>query len=154
MVPPSQSNAGLASIARYARKNAPKVKAVQESAHHGHGGQTTVREEHYKGHHIVVRTKYEVTVDDIPVTGHLGVSNDGKVHYHPVPNVSYSSALDLVKALVDIFPEDFQPGGDGHDHGGHHGHGQHVAAARGVRAKKTAKRKAESARKTVSKKKK
>jgi hypothetical protein len=155
MVPPStSSNAGPASIARYVKKNAPKVKEVQQSGHHGHGGQTTVREEHYKDHHIVIRTTYEVTVDGIPVTGHLGVSNDGKVHYHPVPNASYSSALDLVKALVDIFPEDFQSGGHGGEHGGHHGHGAHAAATAGP-VRKAPKKQAKTAKKAaVSKKRK
>ena len=58
-----------------------------------------------------MRATYEVTVDGQPVTGHLGVTDDGSVHYHPVPNRSFVSALDLVKAVIDIFPDDFKKGG-------------------------------------------
>jgi hypothetical protein len=99
---------------------------------HDHGGETeTVREEDYKGHHIVVRTTYRVEVDGVPVEGHLGVTNDGQVHYHAVPNLGFTSAVDLVKKLIDAFPDDFPdpgavPGGGGHGHeAGHGGTGGH-----------------------------
>jgi hypothetical protein len=88
----------------------------------GHEGMLeTVREAHYEGRHIVVRTSYEIRVDGKPVTGHLGVSNDGRVHYHPVPNQSFESAIDLVKRVIDTFPDEFPPGGrgDGDEGGGH-----------------------------------
>jgi hypothetical protein len=107
--------------------------------HHGHEGPIeTVRETTYRNHRIVIRTTYAITVDDVPVEGHLGVSNDGQVHYHAIPNLGFSSALDLVKKVIDTFPEDFgesygdedePPHGDGghdHDDGGHeHGEGGH-----------------------------
>ena len=86
--------------------------------HHGHGVET-VREDHYRGHHIVVSTTYRVEVDGRPVTGHLGVTNDGRVHYHAVPNLRFASALELVRRLIDAFPDDFAQGEDG----GHDGHG-------------------------------
>jgi hypothetical protein len=105
------------SIAAYVKKNAAKVKKV---LHHRHKISETVREDEYKGHHIVVRTTYEIQVDGVPVTGHLGVTNDGQVHYHPVPNVSFPSAIDLVKQLIDVFPDDFV--GDMHGDGRHEGH--------------------------------
>lgn len=114
-------------------------------AHLGHEGPIeTVRETTYRNHHIVVRTTYSITVDDVAVEGHLGVSNDGQVHYHAIPNLGFASAMELVKKVIDTFPEDFgesygddgEPenggGGDGHDHehgegdGGHeHGEGEH-----------------------------
>jgi hypothetical protein len=94
------------------------------ATHPPHGPIETVREAVHAGHRIVVRTTYEIEVDGRPVTGHLGVANDGRVHYHPVPNLSFASALDLVRSLIDTFPEDFEPG-DGHDHGGHGHHGEH-----------------------------
>jgi len=103
------------SIAGYVRKNAAKVKQAQKMM--SHGGAVSVRETDYRGHHIVVRTTYEVEVDGMPIMGHMGVTADGQVHYHPVPNIAYASALDLVKALIDIFPDDFakkKPGRGGH----------------------------------------
>ena len=89
--------------------------------HHGHGGPIeTVRESTYCGHHIVVRTTYSITVDDLAVEGHLGVSNDGQVHYHAIPNLGFSSAIELVEKLIDTFPDDFE---DPHGEGPHHGDG-------------------------------
>ena len=94
---------------------------------HQHGGPVeTVREADHNGHHIVVRTTHSIEVDGRPVTGHLAVGNDGRVTYHAVPNLSFESAIDLVKRLIDAFPDDFgdaDPGGD-HDpgHGGHEHH--------------------------------
>ena len=67
----------------------------------------SVREADYEGHHIVVRTRYQVEVDGHMLMGHMGVTNDGQVHYHPVPNVAFPSAVELVKKLIDIFPDDF-----------------------------------------------
>jgi hypothetical protein len=85
---------------------------------HGHGGQmVSVREATYRGRHIVVRTTYQLEVDGMPIKGHMGVTNDGQVHYHAVPNLGFASAVDLVKQLIDTFPEDFEAGGDNHSHG-------------------------------------
>lgn len=78
---------------------------------HGHGGHgdamTSVREASYEGHDIVIRTTYEIEVDGRGLHGHMGVTSDGQVHYHAVPNLSFASAVDLVKQLVDTFPDDF-----------------------------------------------
>jgi len=114
--------------------------------HHGHGGPIEiVRESTYRGHHIVVRTTYSISVDDLAVEGHLGVSNDGQVHYHAIPNLGFPSAIDLVKKLIDTFPDDFgghgqgaqhdehEPGPDGDESGGHddepadHDHGHEAS---------------------------
>lgn len=103
----------LKSIASYVRKHALQVKNAQ---HHHHEASTSVREADYEGHHIVIRTTYEIQVDGVPITGHVGVTEDGQVHYHPVPNVSFASALDLVKQLIDVFPDDFTGAAP---HGGH-----------------------------------
>ena len=92
------------SIASYVRKNARRVVHAQR---HPQSVTDSVREADYQGHRIVVRTRYEIEVDGRAVTGHMGVTNDGHVHYHPVPNMSFASAIDLVKRLIDVFPDDF-----------------------------------------------
>jgi len=103
------------SLARHVRQNAPEMRQKE----HPHGeAMESVREDTYGGHHIVVRTSYHIEVDGVPVEGHLGVTNDGQVHYHAVPNLSFASAVDLVKQLIDTFPEDFRSGSGGHEHGG------------------------------------
>jgi hypothetical protein len=102
------------SLVQHVRDNAPVLRQTQ----HAHGeAMETVREDTYRGYHIVVRTSYHIEVDGVTVEGHLGVTNDGQVHYHAVPNLSFASAVDLVKQLIDTFPEDFQPKSSGHEHG-------------------------------------
>ena len=68
---------------------------------------TSVREAQYQGHHIVIRTTYSVEVDGVRLMGHMGVSNDGSFHYHPIPNMRFDSAIDLVKQIIYVFPDDF-----------------------------------------------
>jgi hypothetical protein len=80
-------------------------------AHQGHedpGGHPTmsVREVEYKGHRIVIETVYHITVDGEPVTGHVQVGNDGRVHYHAIPNQEFESAVDMVKRVIDLIPPD------------------------------------------------
>jgi alpha-tubulin suppressor-like RCC1 family protein len=93
-----------ATIASYVKRNAARVRKTQKPMH---GKMESVREAMYQGHHIVVRTRYQIEVDGQMLMGHVGVTNDGQVHYHAVPNLSFASAIDLVKQLVDIFPDDF-----------------------------------------------
>ena len=88
---------------------------------HEHPGET-VREVEYKGHRIRVVTTYRIDVDGVPVTGHLSVTNEGRVHYHAVPNEEFSSAVDMVKRIIDLSPQGLgRPDAGGHDPG----HGQH-----------------------------
>ena len=95
------------SIAAYVKANASRVRKAQQMRH---GESVVTRESDYKGHHIVVRTKYEVEIDGRPLLGHVGVNDAGSVHYHPVPNMNFASALDMVKKVIDVFPRDFEPG--------------------------------------------
>ena len=101
------------SLAEHVARNAP---ALRQSQHEHVRAIESVREATYRGHQIVIRTNYHIEVDGVAVEGHLGVTNDGQVHYHAVPNLSFASAVDLVKQLIDTFPEDFQPGSEEHDH--------------------------------------
>lgn len=131
-----------ASLAQ-AQKNAAYFKKLLTGMH-AHGGMDEVREADYKGHHIVIQTTYTITVDGKPFDAALGVSNDGSVHYHGMPNVGFDSAIDLVKAVIDTFPGEFtgRGGHAGHGHaGGHGGHGTRMARApkrRSAKAKASA----------------
>lgn len=118
-------------IAAQVARQSPTLREARHQHGHPAGGVAeSVREATYHGHRIVVRTTYTITVDDTPVTGHLGVTNDGRVHYHAIPNISFASAVKLVEQLIDTFPEDFpgpgadrDPGRSGTDGTGHH-HGE------------------------------
>jgi hypothetical protein len=86
---------------------AASVKDKQpENAHHA-GPSVTEREVEHKGHRILIRTTYEITVDGKDLGGRLDVGHDGRVHYHGLPNYVSGSAVDLVAAVVDAFPNDF-----------------------------------------------
>ena len=91
---------------------------------HGHPTPTSVREVTYKGRTIRIETTYSITVDGQPVTGHVMVNNEGKVHYHAIPNQEFTSAVDMVKRVIDLTPP-AEPGNSpsnppDHDH--HHDH--------------------------------
>ncbi|MFC8094856.1 hypothetical protein [Streptomyces sp. NPDC057301] len=99
---------------------------LPEQPHH-HGTLTSVREDDFRGHHIVIKTTYEITVDGAPLTAPIIVSNDGQVHSHALPTYEFLSATDTIRALIENFPDDFpggdRPGGNGNGgHPDHHGH--------------------------------
>jgi len=75
--------------------------------HHGEGPATSVREAEHRGHHITIRTTYEIEVDGRKLDLPLGLDNDGHVHCHALPNYQFASAIDLVKRTIDTFPREF-----------------------------------------------
>lgn len=94
--------------------------------HRDHGPLVSIREAEHDGHTIRIRTEYTIEVDGKPLHGHLAVTDDGQIHYHAVPNYSFASAIDLVKRLIDEYPEEFEKTKRskktrrGDSHGGHH----------------------------------
>jgi hypothetical protein len=92
--------------AAQAKKNAPYFKKLFTGMRMT-GGMGSVREADYKGHHITVTTMYRVKIDGKPFNAVLGVSNSGMVHYHGMPNAGFASAIDLVKSVIDTFPDEF-----------------------------------------------
>ena len=108
------------------------VAGLPEPHQHGAGGTIeTLREEEHKGHRITIRTTYQIEVDGKPFQGDLALGNDGELHIHSLPNYQFASAVDMVKRLIDTFPEDFpapneqgssskkpsrRTGGGGHHH--------------------------------------
>src|SRR5258708_3009461 len=74
---------------------------------HGKGGQEIIREDDYKGHHVIVRTRYDITIDGQVVTGHIMLTNLGQVQYHGLPNHSFHSPVELARPLIDNFPQGF-----------------------------------------------
>ena len=86
----------------------------------------SLRTASYKGHEIVIRTTYEITVDGKPFETHVIVDNSGRVHYHGLPTRDFASTVDLVKKVIDLFPNDFPPddgsasGDQPQEHSGQH----------------------------------
>jgi hypothetical protein len=76
-------------------------------AEHDKGPFQSVRETEHKGHKIAIYTQYKIKVDGKPFSGHIYVDNTGKVSTHALPTYSFASAVDLVKKMIDAFPDDF-----------------------------------------------
>ena len=111
------------------------LRAVQAAPHqHGSaevGASTSVREFEYRGHAARIETTYRITIDGQPLLGHVEVLPDGAVHYHRFPQYAPSSAVDVVKAVIDTVwdkppvPDELaegpEPPARGHGQHGHHG---------------------------------
>lgn len=91
----------------YKQLKAGKPVAAPGHAEHDNGPFQSVREVEYKGHKITIYTQYEIRVDGEPFSSHVYVDNTGKVSTHALPAYSFVSAVDLVKKIIDEFPDDF-----------------------------------------------
>ena len=114
-----------------ARKNSAYFRRLLRSSHASHDSGTSVREAHHNGHHITIKTTYEVRVDGKIFQGDLSVANGGDVHYHAIPTLGFPSAVDLMKCVIDVFPDVFATlshNGEGHHTGEHAGHRRKRAA--------------------------
>jgi hypothetical protein len=109
-------------LAAYVRRKAPALRR-SDQAHHV--AMESVRTATYEGRSIVIRTTYAIEIDGVPLEGHIAVANDGEVHYHPIPNLSYPSAVDMVQRIIDTFPDEFprkRRRAPRREEGGHSGH--------------------------------
>jgi hypothetical protein len=79
------------------------VKTMPKRPKHGH----PVRVFKHAGHTVEIETIYHVTVDGKEVHVPLSVDNNGRMSCHAIPNYSTLSAIDMVKAVIDQFPDDF-----------------------------------------------
>jgi hypothetical protein len=93
-------------------------------AHH----HEVVRVDMYDGHRIEIRSTYTIEVDGVAVTAQMHVDNDGNVVCHAIPVYRSASMIDVVRRLIEVFPDDFPkpsakrkrptPPAMHHDHGG------------------------------------
>jgi len=92
----------------YSSKQLKAGKPVA-AGHTGHdkGQFQSIREVDYKGHKIIIHTQYQIKIDGKAFSGHIYVDNRGKVSAHALPNYSFLSAVDLVKKIIDEFPDNF-----------------------------------------------
>ena len=88
--------------ARYLRSNRRKLRVRVPK-----GPAKSVRTDVYKGREIRITTTYDIRIDGRPVAGHVEVSPEGHVHYHGLPAYSWMSAVDLVRQVIDSFPDQF-----------------------------------------------
>jgi len=67
------------------------------------GVSTGVRTLHHGGHEVRIETRYRITVDGQPFTGHVEVLDDGRVHYHGLPNYAPASMTALMRFVLEHF---------------------------------------------------
>lgn len=119
------------------------LAGLQQPAHHEHGADgsiETLREDEYEGHRITIKTTYTIEVDGKVLQAPLALDNDGNLHCHSLPNYQFSSAINMVKTLIDNFPDDFKrkkssssskkSAGSSKKSAGHGSHGAHKSAAK------------------------
>ena len=102
------ASAGHDSVPERLHKTGPEYGPAEHTA----GLLTSVREAIHAGHRIKVRTTYEVEIDGRPVHIHASVDNRGRLLCHAIPYAQYPSAIDLIKTLIDKYPDQLA--------GGHH----------------------------------
>jgi hypothetical protein len=109
----SITNPDISVLAQYSPTDAAqshpewvKTKFPSYVEPHGKHEATSVRELAHKGHTVRIITTYRVEVDGKPADLHLSVDEDGQVFTHATPFVTYASAVDLMKAVMDAYPED------------------------------------------------
>lgn len=76
---------------------------------HGHHPPVSVRRTEHAGHEIQIETTYRVFIDGQEFPDPISVTDDGRVHYHGLPQYSMSSALELLKVIVDNLAEEELP---------------------------------------------
>lgn len=72
-----------------------------------HRGLSSVRQFTHQGHKVTITTKYKIEIDGKSVHLHASVDQEGRLRCHSIPYDSYPSANQLVKQLIDKFPEAF-----------------------------------------------
>ncbi len=86
-----------------------KYQQTDEFAGHHDANAVSVRTLSHKGYEIEIQTSFEITIDGKKLDVHIQVSPDGKVHCHSIPTYESGSAVDLIRAIVDNFRDDFPP---------------------------------------------
>ena len=95
---------------------------IPPTSHHHHDSFTTLRQAQHRGKKIEIHTTYRILIDGEPLQTHTAVLNNGKVHTHGLPQYAFSSAIDMVKKIIDTLAAEL-PENQLHASGnGHKGH--------------------------------
>lgn len=94
----------LKALTKYSKS--PLSKRVSAMARDHKAGIRTSRHGKFK---IEITTRYAVQVNGRKVPMAIEVGPDGSVSSHDIPHYIAASAVDLVKAMIDAYPERFAP---------------------------------------------
>jgi hypothetical protein len=109
---------GVQSHPDWVKKQFPTY--IEPHGEHAEHEATSVRELTHNGHSVKIITTYRVEVDGKPANLHLSVDEDGQVYTHATPFVTYDSAVDLMKQVMDAYPDAFSESDPNPDHGHNH----------------------------------
>lgn len=90
-----------------AQPDIPEMRGYKIHDREHDGTISSIRKANYKGHDIHVRTTYEIKIDGDFYRGHLHVDDEGHVHGHSIPYMTYGSTIDFVKCLIDLYPDTY-----------------------------------------------
>jgi hypothetical protein len=80
---------------------------LREDAHPSHQPSGLTLHATHRGYDITVSTKYAIVVDGQLIETPLVLNEDGIIGAHVLPTRSFTSPLQLAKALIEAFPQEF-----------------------------------------------
>lgn len=80
----------------------------------------------HRGNTITITTTYEVRLGDRPITLHMMVDEEGRLWSHLCPYLTFATATELVRYLIERMPHLFEPTEPSSG-----GHAHHPTRARG-----------------------
>ncbi len=88
-----------------------------EHEHHGHGHHgkmKTKRTLEHLGNAIEIETTYAIKINGVVYKTHVMLGEDGGLTTHAIPYRIFQSMPDLIKALIELYPNEFN------NHQNHH----------------------------------
>ena len=102
---PNQKNDRVADASRILKEG--KGLTGDHGEHHDMPIES-IREFVHKNHKVSIKTAYEIDIDGKRLTGHVYVDDFGNISCHSFPAYSFSSIVDLIKKIIDKFPENLE----------------------------------------------
>lgn len=75
-------------------------------AQHGSGPVKSIRTDEHHGKKIEIHTTYKFYIDGKLIKIHASVLNNGKVHCHNLPQYAFSSAIRMMKSIINLMEFD------------------------------------------------
>ena len=88
----------------------------QQHDHGHHGKMKTKRNLKHLGNVIEIETTYEIKINGENYNTHVMLGEDGALTTHAIPYMTFKSMTDLIKTLIELYPNEFK------NHQNHHHH--------------------------------
>ena len=77
----------------------------RQAHHHDEETIVGVRETEHLGRAILIETTYKITVNGQSLALHAVLGQDGRIRSHLCPYFRFVSAVDFVKAIIELYPD-------------------------------------------------